>query len=399
MQNDLDRFVRKYAPSGNPSLDTMIHPDDEMYTFPANGLGHNRAWMMYFQLGSELTRTILQIANWRFAGRLEEIKFLEFACGYGRNVRHLLHLFPRDHIFVSDIQEKAVQFNIDQFGVAGRASVHRPEDLRWDERFDLIVVPSLFSHLPEETFAGWIAALHGLLTSKGILVFSVHGSHLMGPDVTVPESGIHFVAESENSVLDKEEYGLSYVTESFVKKQISEAIGHTTYSMTKRGFWNHQDFYILSKSEPSDLGSFRYDYGVLGHLDRVSVSSKGTLELSGWAKDARHPRAPRPRVEVLLDGRRIGRSRRSHERSDVAKAIGEDFLDTGFLIKNVLPSGRFDPSSSLVVELVAGRQRECIHALGLADSVQAGERSTLDRLASTPGASRWRRLRDVLIGA
>ena len=75
------------------------------------------------------------------------------------------------------------------------------------------------SHLPEKTFAGWIGGLHNLLTDQGILVFSVHGDHLLGPETAVPEGGIHFVLESENSVLPLEEYGLSYVTEDFVRSR------------------------------------------------------------------------------------------------------------------------------------------------------------------------------------
>ena len=61
-----------------------------------------------------------------------------------------------------------------------------------------------------------------------------------------------------------------------------------------------------------------------GHLDRWNGS-----ELIGWAVDSRHAGAP---VEVLvkLDGRVIARSRADSERADVAEALGEQFLHSGF---------------------------------------------------------------------
>ena len=77
---------------------------------------------------------------------------LEFACGYGRNVRHLVRRFPRATITVSDIDGGAVAFASGRFGVCGRLSASEPEALLWDDRYDLIVVPSLFSHLSDATF-------------------------------------------------------------------------------------------------------------------------------------------------------------------------------------------------------------------------------------------------------
>src|SRR6516165_945474 len=97
------RFLSSYATTSDPGTDFTIHPDDEMYTCVARAMGPGKARMHYFKLGSELTRTIKQIANWRFGDRLDRVRLLEFACGYGRNVRHLVHVFPRENIFVSDI--------------------------------------------------------------------------------------------------------------------------------------------------------------------------------------------------------------------------------------------------------------------------------------------------------
>ena len=325
--------------------------------------------MNYFRLGSELARTIMQIANWRFAGKTDQIKMMEFACGYGRNLRHIVHCIPAQNIFVSDIYADAVKFNIEQFGVSGRVSVHNPIDLDWNERFDFIVVPSLFSHLPESTFAGWIAALYRLLTDDGILVFSVHGDHLQGPDATMPESGILFHHQSESTTLDKSEYGSSFVTEAFVRDQIRRATGHSVYSRTKRGFWKHQDFYIVAKSPTADVTSFRYNHGVPGHFEHIEAGIGRSLKLKGWAKDTNRARNDGLRVEVCLDGRKIGETKAFKPREDVAQAWDDDFIDSGFEIHVPSLPLRSRRESLLAVEAVASGHRECLFALSLGDAL------------------------------
>jgi SAM-dependent methyltransferase len=268
-------------------------------------MGEAKARMNYIKLGSELTRTIKQIAQWRFGRQLGQVKLLEFACGYGRNVRHLVHVFPRRNITVSDIMEKAVRFNMEQFQVAGRLSVHDPADLDWSERFDMIVVPSLFSHLPARTFAGWIAALYGLLAEDGILVFSVLGDNVLDDRVAMPETGIHYELHSENEVLDKEEYGLAHVTDSFVRDQVIKATGRTDYGLIERGFWKVQNVYMLTCGDLVEPASFHYDRGLIGNIDQVTLQIDGTMRISGWAAETNQATNLNVTACAYLDGARV----------------------------------------------------------------------------------------------
>jgi SAM-dependent methyltransferase len=371
----LHHFLKSYATQGDPALDYTIHPDDQMYAPAARAWGPSKSRMVYVQLGSELTCTIKQIANWRFGPRLDDVRFLEFACGYGRVVRHLTHVFPRENIFVSDIMKEAVDFNMAQFKVAGRVSVHEPADLDWPERFDMIVVPSLFSHLPERTFAGWIKALHSLLREDGILVFSVHGDNVLSPESRISESGILFLLESENDVLDKEEYGLTYVTEAFVRDQIRKATGSDTYSLTRRGFCKHQDFYILSKGTKVDLSSFRYDRGLMGKIDTAVIQADGTLSLSGWAVEA-CPGANRDVVvRAYINDTKVAESPVVDPRPDVAQVWGEEFGRSGFSIAIASSSSRSGPDSVLRVEVASPRSVECIHVLDLRETLAKAVRN------------------------
>ena len=406
MKNGLDHFTKKYASSRKVRVNDLIHVDDEMYLFLAKAIGASRTRMIYFKLGCDLARTIMQIARWQFAGKTDRIKVMEFACGYGRNLRHLVNCFPAKNVFASDITENAVKFCIEQFGVRGRLSVHNPTDLDCSERFDFIVVPSLFSHLPESTFSGWIAALHHLLTDDGILVFSVHGDHLLGPDVPMPESGIIFIQENEGSSLDMSEYGTSWVNETFVREQIRKATGRPVYSRTRRGFWNHQDFYLVAKDPTVDVSSFRYDHGVVGKLDRLEAGSDRSLKFAGWAFNKSPASTDGVQIQVYVDGRKIAGSAASLPRPDVARVWASDFATSGFDFQVTTLPKRLRRDSLLVVKAVSSRLSECLHAQSLADSFpELGEefygvpplqvfKNRLTRVASGGGrrwAHYWRR--------
>lgn len=63
MESILDHFVKKYSADRKVAVDETIHTDDEMYSFLAAAMGAPHARMIYYKLGSELTRTIMQIAS------------------------------------------------------------------------------------------------------------------------------------------------------------------------------------------------------------------------------------------------------------------------------------------------------------------------------------------------
>ncbi len=200
-----------------------VDPRDEMLAFASDAAGSARGAFDYFRLGHDLDATVGQIAAWSFPGD-EAITVLEFACGYGRILRHLVARFSVDRVTASDIDTDALRFVAAEFGVATLRSAAEPEAIDWPQRFDLIVVPSLFSHLPDSSFARWIGALYGLLAPRGVLAFSAHGDHVVGDGSAV--DGILYRPVSEaTGRLAVDQYGTSYVTEAYVAEQIAVAIG------------------------------------------------------------------------------------------------------------------------------------------------------------------------------
>ena len=144
-----------------------------------------------------------------------------------------------------------------------RVSVEVPEHLDWAERYDLIVVPSLFSHLPGNTFGRWLASLYRLLSPRGVLAFSVHGHRLVKDEP--PVDGLVFKAVSEaTGRMRPEEYGTSFVTEGYVADSIQRATGECRYQRIERGLWDHPDLYLVAGPEQSHPDGFHFLRPVAG---------------------------------------------------------------------------------------------------------------------------------------
>jgi SAM-dependent methyltransferase len=335
-------------------LDTVVDPRDEMMRVLRDDLG-GRAWFDYFRQGHELLRSVEQIADWAFPGDRESISVLEFACGYGRIVRHLVRAFPAVNVSASDIDAAAVAFVTEQLGVTGKLSAAEPEQLAWNERYDLVVVPSLFSHLPDRTFARWLGFLHGLLTERGVLAFSVHGQELEpGGDFS---AGIVYRPINEAPRrLDPEEYGSATVTEGYVADQIERATGARRHARVERGFWDFQDVYLLSGPAQREPGSFRYVPPISGHADTVRLS-RTAVEVTGWARAIE----PGLRVRLSAGGTVLHETDRFGPRPDVVYHRGDAFLHTGFALTADLPRAA-RAAGFVVVEAATESQTRCLYA-------------------------------------
>lgn len=266
-------------------FNTNVHPSDQMLTFVASVMGSDEiARGLYFRSGAQLMDVVRQLVEWKF-GSLEKVAaFLDFASGYGRLTRFLVQHLPADRIWVSDIQADAVAFQEEQFGVHGFMSATNPSDLECAEKFDCIFVASLFSHLPERTFVPWLRKLYGLLKPDGLLMFSVHDEILLDPSYQMPEGGLFFREDSEIAELDTRDYGVSFVTEAFVRKAVEQAGGRTAYHRIRRILYL-QDLYVLIKSDQADFSGLRFEYGPGGTVDYCYWSRRDELCVSGWTVD------------------------------------------------------------------------------------------------------------------
>jgi SAM-dependent methyltransferase len=260
--------------------------------------------------------------EWKFKGFDNITGFLDFACGYGRVTRFLIQELPPEHIWVSDIYAKAVQFQQAQFGVNGFVSMTKPEDLICEQKFDFIFVASLFSHLPVRRFGEWLQKLHSLLTPRGLLAFSVHDEYILRGQ-SIPAGSYRFLPDSESKYLASGEYGSMFVTEGFVRERIQKTIGpNWSYLRLKRGLCSYQDIYVIGANPQEEFSTLDYRLGPEGHLDHCQLLATGDVHLCGWAGEPAAGRAL-AEVRVLINGEVVQRCKPTLPRPDVVGVLCE----------------------------------------------------------------------------
>jgi SAM-dependent methyltransferase len=301
----VDAFLTPRVPRAE-ALNRAIDERDDMLDFAIKLFEHDRdaAVSNYFQNGFEQFELVRHVAGWR-AGQPKAM--LDFASGYGRLTRFLVHQHLAGEVTVSDILEEGMEFQATQFGVKTLPSTALPEQFRATRRYDVIFVASLFTHLPPSTFTAWLRKLAGLLEPEGLLIFSVHDESI----APVAVDGIAFHSYSESRVLDANDYGSTWVTESYVREQVAAIDPSFACVRLPRALSDWQDVYVVSPAAIPDPHLLRVPKGFVEPLE---VSEEG-LRFSGWATVLGEPV---DRVEVRVDNKLVATARDVHQRADVA---------------------------------------------------------------------------------
>lgn len=330
-----------------------ICEDDEMYLFSLSNLDDNadRALVRYYSLGRRILDCVKQVVEWHFGSFDQVSSFLDFACGYGRFTRFLIQEMPATQIWSSDIYANAVKFQQDYLGVNGIVSTTNPEDYSTTQPFDCILANSFFSHMPERTFTPWLQKLYDVLTPGGLLMFTVHDEALLPAHIQMEPSGILFSADSESRSLDKEEYGTTYVSETFVREIIHQVSGgQASAHRIPRGMCGFQDLYLVTNQPDQDFSSLRFSHHPQGYVDVAYVTPAGDLQLKGWAADF-NPGGKIAEIQVLINGEQVKQLQPSQERSDVAQYFGtENALTSGWSCQ--LEKGTFSSQDIVVIKAI-----------------------------------------------
>lgn len=310
------------------AIDLAIDGRDEMLAFlrEAHRGDRDSALFQYFQSGESIARCLGQILRWRF-GDLERIHgLLDFASGYGRVTRFLVREVPAERVWVADVYAEGVRFQAERFGVHAVVSSIRPQDFACAERFDAILVTSLFTHLPEERFVAWLRVLLGLLNPGGLLAFSAHSPEVLPSGVEMPASGFLFMPTSESGSLDTSDYGSTWVTEGFVRSALERAMSPgaqgapgASLHHIERALCNFQDLYLVAPEPGVDFSSLAFQGEPQLFVEKAELDAGGNLELEGWA--AVRNGSVRE-VELWLDEERLGSARVEGERGDVRGFFG-----------------------------------------------------------------------------
>jgi len=347
-------------------INTAIHPDDQMLTHSIRILEDvNQSVSQYFCVALQQYRALNRMLQLAFPQGLEDKLILDFACGYGRALRFLVQTYPANQVWASDIQQDAVTFVHDQFGVNAMVSDASPSQFLPGRKFNFIWVASLFTHLPEHLFRAWLVKLYDLLTDDGYLVFSVHDKAILPAGVRLDKNGFLFKPESEISELDSALYGTTHVSETFVRSALADMQlnQETCYLRVPRGLADQQDLYVVPKRHASMDRFAAYRQGAWGWVEYAianGVSSDAPTVLaylSGWAKSLDHD-ASVEAVWAEVDGTRY-EGRLGIPRPDLAKAWASDFENYGWELR--FPIARASESFVSVFAQLSNGERGLIY--------------------------------------
>ena len=346
------------------TVDLAVDARDEMLAFlvEAHRGDRERALFHYFQSGASIADSLGQVLRWRFGEPVNVERLLDFASGYGRVTRFLVREVPPERISVADVYADGVRFQAERFGVHGLVSTLRPEDFVCGERFDAILVTSLFTHLPEERFVAWLRALLGLLNPGGLLAFSAHSPEVLPTGVAMPARGFCFAANSESGSLDTCDYGSTWVTEAFVRQALERALGPgsrpgnpgASLHHVERALCNFQDLYLVFPEPGVDFSSLAFQGEPQVFVERAELAADGRLEVAGWAA-VRNGTVRE--VEVWLDGERLAAGPVGGVRDDVAGVFGESHRRSEWACRGRLPEVISRSTAVLRLRAVDGRGR------------------------------------------
>ena len=230
-------------------LDCRISPQDDIFGFFLGHPSSRNPLRDYLADGWRTLSELMLLLEAVDQPLLKTPRVLEFASGHGRFTRHLVKALGADRVVVSDVVPTAVEFARSTFGVDGFMSASVPEQVQWPQRYGLVFVLSLFSHLPRSTWSRWLKVLYDAVAPGGLLVFSTHGIKAADFDsVVLDAEGFFFAPSSESNAIDAQEYGTAFTSEAFVRQSIADTLGaQSLIHQAPVHFWNHQDAYVLRK--------------------------------------------------------------------------------------------------------------------------------------------------------
>lgn len=240
----LKRISSEYGAEG---FATAIHKNDLMFAFHLNRFPHDPAEALttYYRVGLSTAQNLAEIAE---SYGIQTNRLLDFGSGYGRVSRFLKPLFPDAECVISEVKEQAVKFQEEELNLPGIHHSSEPGDFP-SEKFDLILALSVFTHLPEALFRGWMTSLSERLSDNGAMVFTFldqgrEESQEILKNFNARPSGLEYIRRSEDSYFsfvgdrlrNDEEYGSTFITRQWLSQLCDELdlrIDYLDYALVK----------------------------------------------------------------------------------------------------------------------------------------------------------------------
>jgi SAM-dependent methyltransferase len=188
------------------------------------------------------------------AGREDPASVLDFACGHGRVMRSLKAAFPDARLTASDIDRAGIDFCARTFGAVPIESAEDPEKIEIEDRFDLIWVGSMFTHLDADRWVGFLRLFESVLEPGGVLVFTTAGRFVIDKMKIGKQSvGLRgeqvdrLIMDFERDGFGYQEYvrrpgwGLARASPAWVCARLDDVPELRLVSYFERGWLNSQD--------------------------------------------------------------------------------------------------------------------------------------------------------------
>lgn len=111
------------------------------------------------------------------------LNLLDFGCGCGRVLRHLVQRFPHYTFFGADTDEETIAWLRDNPPPGARLDVMKLGELPplplGSSSIDLVYCHSVFTHLPESVGFAWLEELGRVVKPGGWMSVSFHGRHAL----------------------------------------------------------------------------------------------------------------------------------------------------------------------------------------------------------------------------
>jgi trans-aconitate methyltransferase len=153
-----------------------VHGDSVIETVSGADDMYMKDWpYQYFAVGADALRLILlaMIA----AGKRNVKSILDLPCGHGRVTRYLKVRFPEAHLTACDMDRDGVDFCVKTFGARGVYSQRDIRSVVIKDKFDLIWVGSLFTHVTSSEWHWFFQMFSDHLEENGLLIFTTHGRY------------------------------------------------------------------------------------------------------------------------------------------------------------------------------------------------------------------------------
>jgi SAM-dependent methyltransferase len=235
-------------------LADRVHPNDTMID-GADPVSVER----YARTGKATIDQFLALAS-THVGPVEDLRWMELGCGYGRLIRHLKGRVPADQITVTDVDRRGVDFCASEFKVTGYAT-DRPSDSLEFPPVDVLYAVSVISHLDGEDVDALIRLIIRTLRPGGLALLSTHGpstlEHLeaYGPGWPPMRGEIEAQLAAKGWAFLQypgvgSRYGLTWHDPEWLMARMRELGGAAVadVEVIPRGLEEHQDLYLVHRA-------------------------------------------------------------------------------------------------------------------------------------------------------